>query len=150
MRMPFVLSAGMCLLIHTACIPVLHPRLFLYPVKGPFSDQSPALAITASTSGLTSGFISFQLPSGEACEGPWARVPPGQMTSELSGSWDLLFGQGYYTAHVLGSKWHGKSKILGNRGTEFQLEFYREETKDAPLLGVAKDTAGNVYKVTQS
>jgi hypothetical protein len=148
MNLRFVVPGILGLLLYVGCIP-MHPKLFLYPVKGPMSDQNPPSAITASTRGFTSGSISFRLPTGEVCEGPWTLVPSGQMASGLAEAWDLVFGQGYYTAHVLGAKQHGTSTIRGDRGSEFRLEFYRDTVEGSPLLGVAKDAAGNVYKVAQ-
>ena len=152
MRWTFMIPAILCLLPHTACIPPipdLHPALYLYPVKGPLAEQQPGLALTARTRGLASGTIAFQLPSGEACEGPWEPIPSGQAASELSAAWDLVFGPGYHTAQVLGARWRGRATLTGNRGTEVQLQFYRKEERNSPLLGVAKDSAGNVFKVTQ-
>ncbi len=152
MKVPAVISGSICLLMHTACIPFipnLTPRLYLYPVKGPIVIQYPNAAITGFSTGIVSGSISFQLPSGESCKGAWEPISQDQTYSNLASHWDVVYGDGYFTKHVLGSKWRGKSKISGDKGSEFQLEFYRGAAKDSPLLGIAKDTAGNVYKVTQ-
>lgn len=152
MKVRSILGVSAGLLLLTACIPPipnLTPKLYLHPVKGPVVSQSPNTAITAVTTGIGSGSITFQLPQGEACSGPWERIPQDQPASELSASWDQVYGEGYFTKHVLGSKWRGKSKITGNQHSEFQLEFYRDTPKGSPLLGVAVDAAGNVYKVTQ-
>ncbi|MBI1754625.1 MAG: hypothetical protein HY014_18600 [Acidobacteria bacterium] len=152
MKVRSILGASIGLLLLTACIPPipnLAPKLYLHPVKGPAVSQPPDAAITAVTSGISSGSITFQLPSGESCSGTWEPVPQNQPASGLAASWDLVYGEGYFTKHVLGAKWRGKAKITGNQRSEFQLEFYRDTTKEAPLLGVAVDAAGNVYKVTQ-
>ncbi|HJV38527.1 MAG TPA: hypothetical protein VJ528_06795 [Geothrix sp.] len=152
MKMLGAVSGSICLLASTACIPPipdLTPKLYLHPVKGPMVNQHPNAAITGFSTGIGSGSISFQLPSGESCKGPWEPIPQDQAGSNLASYWDLVYGEGYFTRHVLGSKWRGKSKITGDKGSEFQLEFYRGAPKDSPLLGVATDAAGNVYKVTQ-
>ena len=152
MKVQSVVAASICLFALTACIPPipnLKPKLYFYPVKGPMVNQYPNAVITGFSTGFSSGSISFQLPSGESCQGAWEPIPQNQADSSLASYWDLVYGNGYFSKHVLGAKWRGKSKIKGNQGSEFQLEFYRDTNKDAPLLGVARDAAGNVYKVTQ-
>jgi len=152
MKLPAVLSGSICMLLLTACIPFipnLKPKLYLYPVKGPIVNQYPNAAITGFSTGIASGSISFQLPSGESCKGTWEPISQNQTDSSLASHWDFIYGEGYFTKHVLGSKWRAKSKITGDKGSEFQLEFYRDAAHDSPLLGVAKDTVGNVYKVAQ-
>lgn len=152
MKISDVIPGCICLLLLTAClppIPDLTPKLYLHPVKGPMMNQYPNAAITGFSTGFSSGSISFQLPSGETCKGTWEPIPQVQSDSSLASYWDLIYGEGYFTKHVLGSKWRGKSKLIGNKGSEFLLEFYRGIPEDSPLLGIAKDTAGNVYKVTQ-
>lgn len=152
LKMPTVILGSICLLLLSACIPFipnLAPKLYLYPVKGPIVAQYPDAAIKGFSTGVSSGSISFQLPSGETCKGAWEPIPQSQTNTNMAGHWDLVYGEGYFTKHVLGSRSRGKSKIYGDKGSEFQLEFYRSVAQDAPLLGIAKDTVGNVYKVTQ-
>jgi hypothetical protein len=152
MRVQSVIGASIFLFAFTACIPpipILTPKLYLHPVKGPIISQYPNAAITGFTTGFGSGSISFQSPNGESCNGAWELIPQNQSASSLASYWDLVYGEGYFIKHVLGAKWRGKSKITGNQGSEFQLEFFRDINRDAPLLGVATDAAGNVYKVTQ-
>ena len=152
MKVSAFISGSICMLGLTACIPFipdLKPKLYLYPVKGPIVSQYPNAAITGFSTGISSGSVSFQLPSGESCTGAWEPIPQNQTDSSLASDWDLIYGEGYFTKNVLGSKWRGKSKITGDKGSEFQLEFYRGNPKGSPLLGIAKDSAGNVYKVTQ-
>jgi hypothetical protein len=152
MKVSAAISGSVCLLLLTACIPPipnLAPKLYLHPIKGPITNQYPNAAITGFSTGFSSGSISFQLPSGESCNGTWEPIPQNQTEPSLASYWDSIYGEGYFTKHVLGSKWRGKSKITGNKGSEFQLEFYRGTPQNSPLLGIAKDTAGNVYKVTQ-
>ena len=136
------LCAALSLLL-LGCSAPLH----LYPVQGPLAAQQPLPVLTARATGLTSGTISFTLPSGEACAGPWAPIRPGQVEQSLAPTWDSVYGPGHYLAHVLGSQWHGQARLTGNQGTRMHLEFYRDTVPDAPLQGVARDEAGNVYKV---
>lgn len=152
MNRPVVVTGFIGSLLLTACIPPipnLAPKLYLHPVKGPMATEHPQATITGFSTGFSSGSISFQLPSGEACKGAWEPIPQDQPGSSLAATWDLVYGEGYFTNHVLGSKWRGKSNITGSKGSKFLLEFYRGMPKDSPLLGIAQDAAGNVYKVTQ-
>jgi len=152
MKVPAVISGSICLILLSACIPFvpnLAPKIYLYPVKGPIIAQSPNVAITGFSTGIMSGSISFQLPSGETCKGAWKPIPQTQTDTSLASHWDLVYGEGYFTKHVLGSKSRGKANIYGDKGSEFQLEFCRGVAQNAPLLGIATDTAGNIYKVTQ-
>lgn len=142
------LSPAILLLLLASCT-----TLHLYPVKGPLADQKSVSVVTAKATGwyteLYAKTISFSLPTGETCEGPWKLIPRGQVDNELSSIWDSIYGAGYYVANVLGSTWHGTAIITGSKGTIFHLEFYRDTVKGSPLLGVAKDDSGNVYKVAQ-
>lgn len=152
MKVAPILAASIGLLALAACIPAipnLTPKLYLHPVKGPILDQYPNAAITGFSTGFTSGSISFKLPAGEFCQGAWEPIPQNQSGASLASYWDLVYGEGYFTKNVLGSKWRGRSKISGNQGSEFQLEFFRGSAKGSSLLGVAIDASGNVYKVTQ-
>jgi hypothetical protein len=42
---------------------------------------------------------------------------------------------------------HGQASIAGNRGTVLTVEFYRPDAIPQ-ILGVAKDSNGNVFKMT--
>lgn len=140
--MPFAFAAALAL---TACTAPFH----LYPVKGPLAGQQPVPVILAKATGVTSGTISFLLPTGESCAGAWAPVAPGQVVNDLAPAWDSVFGEGNYVARVLGAKWHGRATIRGDQGTVVLIEFYRDTVQDSPLLGIAKDNNGNIYKVAQ-
>ncbi|MEI9977251.1 MAG: hypothetical protein WDO73_37480 [Ignavibacteriota bacterium] len=61
--------------------------------------------------------------------------------------WDQIYGEGYYTAHVLGAKLHAQALITGSRGSTLSVEFYRPDAIPQ-VQGVAKDSNGNTYKMT--
>jgi hypothetical protein len=133
--------------------------LHLYPVHGPLADQRSVSVIKGKATGLLSGRISFVLPDGEACQGPWSSVSPNQVqqnalaanasaAGDMPSTWNAVFGSGYYVANVLGARQYGQAVLNGDRGTIIQLEFYRNTVKDSPLLGIAKDNKGNIYKLS--
>ena len=69
----------------------------------------------------------------------------------MPSAWDAIYGQGFYVAHVLGAKYYARTKAMGNRGTILNVEIYRPENAqgslEAATKGVAKDSAGNIYKI---
>jgi len=139
----FFATLGAMLLV--SCSAPIH----LYPIRGPLAEQRTIPPIKGVGSGVRSGTISVTLPSGEICVGPWAPVPRESDNRELLTTWDSIYGQGYFVANVVGATWHGRAELHGNLETTILLEFYRGTVKDSPLLGVAKDNRGNIYKVTQ-
>jgi lysozyme family protein len=135
----------------------------LYPVQGPLSEQNPAPVFVARMSdGFHSGNFNVVLDNGEACKGRWVQVPrssgPASAVSSASHSsesmaseWDLVYGQGFYVAHVLGARLYARAEITGNRGTVLHAELYKpdkiEQQDIASVKGVAKDDKGNIYKI---
>jgi hypothetical protein len=135
----------------------------LYPVAGPATRQTPPPDFTAKLD-LThkSKGIVLRRTGGEAFQGTWTTVTityanlktPGTASSyppqpNLAFAWDLVYGQGYFLAHILGSKTIGQATATGSNGTILQLEFQAEKL-GAPIdniFGVAIDNKGNVYKV---
>lgn len=127
----------------------------LYPVQGPLSQQNPAPVFVAKmTAGRHSGNFNVVLDNGEACKGRWMQVPrPSKPASaaasaspsseSMASEWDLVYGQGFYVAHVLGARLYARAEITGNRGTVLHAEVYESES----IKGVAKDDKGNVYKL---
>ncbi|MGB8583845.1 MAG: hypothetical protein WCD47_23725 [Candidatus Sulfotelmatobacter sp.] len=58
----------------------------------------------------------------------------------LAFAWDVVYGQGYFAAHILGGKiWQGT--FTGNQGTVLQVEILDGQH------GAAVDNKGNIYKV---
>jgi hypothetical protein len=80
-----------------------------------------------------------------------AAVGAPQLTN-LASAWDTVYGQGFYTAHVLGTKFFARASITGNQGTVLEVEMYRLEPNTQnpgpiEIKGVAKDSKGNIYKL---
>lgn len=157
-----VFGAAALAVLATGCIvPGAPQRLRMYPVQGPLAAPSRFQAITARASGLLSGTITVTLPDGEAFSGPWEPViskegseggagaeAPGKT---LAAEWDLVYGPGYYVANVLGSMYHMSATLKGDKGSTLEFEANRlrqggDRSYD-PLLGVARDSHGNVFKV---
>ena len=156
MNLRGITSACLGMLVLTACAPVIMtvasitiPKsLYFNPVKGPILDQYPNTVVNGSASGLSSGSISLKLPTGETCKGEWATIPQTQAEMDLSSYWDLVYGQGYFTKNIQGVRDRAKAKMTGEKGTVILAEFYRRTEHEATFQGVAKDSVGNVYKVT--
>jgi hypothetical protein len=135
----------------------------LYRVQGPLSQQNPAPVFVARMSdGFHSGNFNVVLDNGEACKGRWMQVPrpSGPANAVISASprsecmaseWDLVYGQGFYVAHVLGARLYARAEITGNRGPVLHAELYKpdkiEQQDIASIKGVAKDDEGNLYKI---
>jgi hypothetical protein len=135
----------------------------LYPVQGPLSSQTPLPVYVARLSGaLNSGSISTVLNDGEVGIGHWQvvrRVSPAKGAAaatdptafSMSKEWDLVYGPGFYVAHVLGAKLYARALVTGNKGTLLNVEMYKpnneESNTPSAIKGVAKDNNNNVFKV---
>ncbi|MGC2031288.1 MAG: hypothetical protein WA642_14815 [Steroidobacteraceae bacterium] len=129
------------------------------PVQGPLSQQSPLPTYTAKMSGLLSGTITVTLANGEVCRGPWAFVskpPPDDASKsgaashspDMAADWDLVYGTGFYTAHVVGNKLYARATLTGNIGSIVYVELSNETNTRGNTKGVAQDNLGNVFKVS--
>ena len=129
------------------------------PVQGPLAQQNPVPAYTAKMSGLLSGTISAVLAGGEVCQGPWnfvSRTAAGQgdtstsspEPSNMAADWDIVYGPGYYVAHVLGNKLYARATLTGNMGSIIHVELSNETNTRGNTKGVAVDNHGNVFKVS--
>jgi hypothetical protein len=131
----------------------------LYPVQGPLTSQTPAPVFKGqvrrpmfSAGGLPKLLKSWTLANGEVLTGKCAEVSASSVNAKTPGApdsyppqpnlafaWDAVFGQGYFSAHILGKKiWRGV--FTGDKGTVLQVEILDE------LHGAAVDNQGNVYK----
>jgi hypothetical protein len=136
----------------------------LYPVVGPAATQAAPPVFNAKLAGSLgkSGKISLTRADGESFQGTWSFVTatyanvktPGTPASyppqpNLAFAWDLVYGQGYYIATILGSENVGEATATGDHGTVLQIEFHREQlgVPEDDHFGVAVDNKGNVYKV---
>ncbi len=138
------------------CVSLTVPGGFS-PVQGPLSQQDPVPTYTAKMSGLLSGSISVTLFSGEVCKGPWAFVSTAANGSanagiaaapDMGAKWDLVYGRGYYVAHVVGNKLFARATLSGNLGTIVNVELSNETNTRGNTKGVAVDNHGNVFKVS--
>jgi len=139
----------------TGCIFLSVPGGFS-PVKGPLSTQSPVPTYAAKMTGLLSGTISLVLSSGETCRGPWAFVSKATNDAansaptppDMAADWDLVYGPGFYVAHVVGNKLYARATLTGNMGTVIHVELSNETNTRGNTKGVAEDNHGNVFKVS--
>jgi hypothetical protein len=135
----------------------------LYPVKGPLIAQTPSPVFVAKMTGVfDSGSFSVMLGNGETCKGHWevvarpsssgqAAATSATSADNLAAEWDIVYGTGFYVAHVLGSRLYVRSVATGNRGTVLNIEMYRPDQQEtnipASIKGVARDNHGNVFKI---
>jgi hypothetical protein len=147
----------------SGCYVRVHPSMSLYPVRGPLTTENPIriahvrfsahAAITPVYFSISkSGDATATLGSGEICKGEWRLL----FTSEdnpIASDWDLIYGQGFYLAQVLGAHEYVQAELTGNQGTKLHVEMYWPPSQDrdavVPGKGVATDNHGNIYKVTQ-
>ena len=141
----------------TGCISLTVPGGFS-PVQGPLSQQNPLPEYAAKMSGLLSGTISVVLATGEVCQGQWAFVPTTTSGADatkasvpepvnMAANWDLVYGSGYYVAHVVGNKLYARATLTGNMGTIIHVELSNETNTRGNTKGVAVDNHANVFKV---
>jgi hypothetical protein len=118
--------------------------MHLYPVQGPISKQNPVPIYAGKVTPLN---ISFTSPNGEACDSGVSNVSPGRPASDLAGAWDAIYGPGYYVAHVLGATaGHFMATFTCSGGTVFEWE--ASAIGETAYQGAAKDSVGNVYKIS--
>jgi hypothetical protein len=70
----------------------------------------------------------------------------------LASAWDTVYGQSFYSAHVLGARLFTRTAMTGSKETILQVEMYKQEDEKADatslgIRGVAKDSKGNIYKL---
>jgi hypothetical protein len=140
----------------------------LYPVQGPLASMvsPPIYTFSYTYSGSPKrdrgqeGSFSMVLSNGEAFQGPWKMIyqkpampDPAAAATEsnaMAPSWDAVYGQGFYVAHVLGKPYFSHTNLTGNQGTILQVELYEPEFSGVTVVGtkgVAKDSNGNIYKL---
>jgi hypothetical protein len=160
MKTKFVLALGffsVCMI--SGCYRYVH----LYPVQGPLAAQAPPpIYIAKMTGAFNSGNLSVTLTNGEIFSGPWREITvkeraqraiagaPGEFS--LATAWDVVYGQGFYTSHVLGTPLFLQTVLTGKMGTVLQVEMYRQDhgsdsSAAIDIKGVAKDSKGNIYKI---
>ena len=136
--------------------------MWLHPVKGQLSTQTPPPVLTAKLTGNRSGSISITLSDGEMYKGRWARVPylktprganrvHSSTTDDMSSAWDAVYWTGFYKSNVLNAGFYAQAVVSGNRGSVLHVEIYQESpSTDGTVfstVGLAKDDKGNIYKM---
>lgn len=158
MRTRFAIVSSLLALCFFVPSPAAHAQR-LYPVQGPATAQIPPPSFTARLARKT---ISLTQAGGETFDGTWTTVTityanpkmPGTPASyppqpNLAFAWDLVYGQGFFLANILGSKTIGQATVTGSSGTVLQVEFQADKLgmPVENIFGVAVDNKGNIYKV---
>src|ERR1700722_9232020 len=122
----------------------------LYPVAGPLSTQTPLPIFDITLSQPGSQAIVATLQNGEVCQGVRIQILQNDPSAtQMSAQWDLVYGQGFFVANVLGSKSLYRADLTGKSGTRLRGEFDLHTTpQTSSAKGIAQDNHGNVYKVT--
>jgi hypothetical protein len=124
----------------------------LYPVQGPLAAQTPLPIFDITLGHVLAEPISATLQNGEICKGPWGQVLPSDPSAnKMSSEWDLVYGQGFFVANVLGSSSLYRGDLTGTAGTTLHVEFFLHNPQDmTSAKGMAQDNRGNVYKLMAS
>ncbi len=123
----------------------------LYPIQGPLATQTPLPIYSITLSGiLNSGTLSATVQNGEVCQGNWTQIKQDDPSAnKMSAQWDLVYGQGFFVAHVLGNPVFARAVLTGHQGTTLNVEFYDPKPGDfTTVKGIAQDSKGNLYKLT--
>jgi hypothetical protein len=121
---------------------------YLYPVQGPLAVLSPPPVVSLHVAFYS---LSLTLPDGESFKGQGALVPHTQNPpNPLAAQWDLVYGPGYYVAHVLGSDAYRIATLAGDKGSTMRIELTSLTDRGGAVsqVGVAVDDKGNVFKIT--
>jgi len=89
----------------------------------------------------------------DECKGRWkAATPPLPLVAnDMASVWDTVYGDGYYTTHILGAKTCARgSGACKKQGTVLDAEICLIEDKQnrkGTKVGVAKDSKNSIYKM---
>ena len=133
----------------------------LFPVQGPLASLPPPPIYSVKMTGaINSGNFVIALADGEKFSGPWKQLSVNARSQSagdaasfnLASAWDTVYGQNFYSAHVLGSRLFTRAAMTGSQGTILQVEMYkredgRDDATSSGIQGVAKDSKGNIYKL---
>lgn len=138
------------LLLSTAVLSgcLLSVRGAFSPVRGPLAAAQPVPNYAARMTGALSGHISVSLPGNGSCEGSWSLYGSQPQSFDLSADWDLVYGAGYHSAHVLGVREFVRTTLTCTTGGVIRTEVANENNKGGNTHGVAEDDHGNVFKVS--
>jgi hypothetical protein len=120
----------------------------LLPVQGPLSTRASPPRLFVGNKPPT---FTVTLEDGEVCNGDGSDYTVGTVSeSPLAGEWDTVYGRGFFVDHVLGKSVH-RTLLTCKLGATVLVENGQitPEAKASPLgIGVAKDSRGNIYKLT--
>jgi hypothetical protein len=120
----------------------------LLPVQGPLSTKtSPPRLFVVNTPPT----FTVTLEDGEVCTGDGSDYTVGTVSeSPLASEWDVVYGRGFFVDHVLGRSIH-RTLLTCKLGATVVVENGQitPEAQGSPLgIGVARDSRGNVFKLT--
>lgn len=118
------------------------------PVRGPLAEVKPAPNYPARMTGALSGTISVNVPGDGSCAGSWSGTRKQPRTFDLSADWNLVYGPGYYAAHVLGDRLFVRTTLECSGGSVMRVEVSNEYNRPGYTHGVAEDDHGNVFKIS--
>jgi len=138
-----------------------------YLIQGPsLAGETPATFSASFKEGPTHlEGLSAVLVNGEGFQGRWMSVSSGKRRMQdtpippdpkLATAWDTVYGQGFYVARIVGTRFFARTVLTGSKGTVLQVEIYRREhdgdtsrqnAGPIDIQGVAQDDKGNIYKV---
>jgi hypothetical protein len=124
----------------------------LYPVAGPLSTQTPPPIFDITLNSVQSQkAVTATIQNGEVCQGTRIQILQNDPSANrMSVQWDLVYGQGFFVANVLGSNSLYRADLTGTSGTTVTVEFYLHNLDMSTAKGIAQDSRGNVYKLTAS
>jgi hypothetical protein len=139
----------------TGCVVIGPPAVpgHLYPIQGPLSTQTPAPITAVSLlhdPGSDTGTLLAYPSEGEVCQGTLTPVMQSDTSADnMSAEWDLVYGQGFFVANVLGTPFFFRAVLDGNQGTRFNVQIYNSGPRHINAFkGVATDNKGNTFKLT--
>jgi hypothetical protein len=66
----------------------------------------------------------------------------------MSVEWDIVYGNGYFVAHVLGKRTFARAVLTCTNTEKLNLEFLVVKPGDpSSTIGVVSDGAGNIFKL---
>lgn len=158
-----LLALAPCALLLAGCV----VPISFDAVGGPLATQRPPPAYVAQIRDVIfgsgpQGHVAVALDHGEIFRGTWGPADPEAvaadagsepnlarpLTHALMSDWDSVYGAGYFGAHVRGARLHARAVLTGSAGSTAVVEVYNEHDVCGDTRGVARDTRGNLYRVT--
>jgi hypothetical protein len=103
------------------------------------SAKTLVVSLTMSDGELVTGTLYMVMPVPK-------KPVPSSVPPAMTEDWDTVYGNGSYTAQVLGQGQDVRGVLTGNRGTSIRMEL-SYNPPSIPLEGVAQDDKGDLFKV---